>query len=53
MASSPSQRPQQDARYRPCGACARCRTGVGRDQNPAVSDCWDDYLTAATTQRSA
>ncbi|MEV4559156.1 hypothetical protein AB0K51_19515 [Kitasatospora sp. NPDC049285] len=45
--------PGEEPRHRPCGTCGRCVSGTGRDRNPNTTDCYDDYLTAATTWRSA
>ncbi len=41
-----------DGPYVPCGGCARCLTGAGRDVDPTASDCWAAHLDAAT-RRSA
>ncbi|MGW4810576.1 hypothetical protein ACWEPB_02875 [Kitasatospora cineracea] len=36
-----------DAEHQKCGACDRCRTGIGRDRDETASDCWVEYLNDA------
>lgn len=38
-----------DAEHQKCGTCDRCETGISRDLDPQATDCWTDYLDAATT----
>ncbi|WP_282204568.1 hypothetical protein [Kitasatospora fiedleri] len=45
--------PPDPDEHRPCKVCSRCVSGTGRDRDPDASDCYVDWLEAATVRRSA